>query len=108
MERDQEDAVFKALADRTRRMLLDRLRDHDGQSLSELTEGTDMSRFGVAKHLGILEEAGLVVVRRQGRLRLHHLNPVPIQQIHDRWIDKYTAHRAQTLLELRSELEDLP
>ena len=100
-----DDRVFRALADPTRRLLLDRLFERDGRALSELTEDMDMTRFGVMKHLQILEGAGLVVTRKAGRRKLHFLNPVPIQQIHNRWIDKYTARRADALIELKEELE---
>jgi uncharacterized protein YndB with AHSA1/START domain len=100
-----DDRVFKALADPTRRYLLDGLFFHDGRSLSELTLDLKMSRFGVMKHLRLLEEAGLVVSRRSGRKRLHFLNPVPIRLIHDRWIDKYTEAFAMALSDLKYELE---
>ncbi|MEU1689905.1 MULTISPECIES: ArsR/SmtB family transcription factor [unclassified Micromonospora] len=102
---DDDDLVFKALADPTRRALLDRLFVRDGQTLTELESELAMTRFGVMKHLRLLEDAGLVVTRRQGREKLHFLNPVPIRLIHDRWIDKYTAHHTATLLELKAELE---
>lgn len=105
-ERDEDDAVFKALADPTRRRLLDRLHAEGGLSQSRLEEGLGMTRFGVAKHLRVLEEAGLVVSRRVGRERRHDLNAVPLQRIHERWIDKYTAHRSSALLELRERLEE--
>ena len=85
-----DDRVFKALADPTRRLLLDRLFVRDGQTLTELESAVEMTRYGVMKHLRVLEEAGLVVPRRSGREKLHFLNPVPIRLIHDRWIDKYT------------------
>ena len=105
-----DDLVFKALADPTRRTLLDALFERDGQSQSELEEvvreHAEMTRFGVAKHLRLLEEANLVVVRKQGRRKHHFLNPVPIRSIHDRWIDKYTAERASALLDLQRALED--
>ena len=105
-----DDLVFKALADPTRRTLLDALFERDGQSQSELEEVarevTEMTRFGVAKHLRQLEEANLVVSRKEGRTRHHFLNPVPIRVIHDRWIDKYTAARASALLDLKRALED--
>ncbi|MEU2613726.1 metalloregulator ArsR/SmtB family transcription factor [Micromonospora sp. NPDC007271] len=100
-----DDLVFKALADPTRRALLDRLFRRDGQTLTELEAGLAMTRFGVMKHLRLLEDAGLVVTRRQGREKLHFLNPVPIRSIHDRWIDKYTGRHAAALLDLKSELE---
>ena len=100
-----DDRVFKALADPTRRFLLDRLFVRDGRTLTELESELEMTRFGVMKHLKVLEEANLVVARRSGREKLHYLNPVPIRQIHDRWIDKYTEHRVSALLDLKSELE---
>jgi len=100
--------VFKALADPTRRFLLDRLFARDGRTLTELASGLEMTRFGVMKHLRILEDAGLVVVRRSGREKLHFLNPVPIRLIHDRWIDKYTARQVSALAALKSELEKEP
>ena len=97
--------VFKALADPTRRHLLDRLFERDGRTLIELESGLEMTRFGVMKHLKVLEEAGLVVTRRRGREKLHYLNPVPIRLIHDRWIDKYTERRVSALVDLKHELE---
>jgi DNA-binding transcriptional ArsR family regulator len=100
-----DDRVFKALGDRSRRHLLDRLFERDGRTLSELTEDLEMTRFGVMKHLQILEDAGLVVSRKQGRQKLHYLNPVPIQEIHDRWIDKYRTRLAAALADLKAELE---
>jgi DNA-binding transcriptional ArsR family regulator len=100
-----DDRVFKALADPTRRFLLDRLFVRDGRTLTELESELEMTRFGVMKHLKVLEEADLVVARRSGREKLHYLNPVPIRQVHDRWIDKYTEHRVSALLDLKSELE---
>ena len=100
------DAVFRALADPTRRGLLDALFKRDGQSLSELVGRLRMTRFGVMKHLRVLEEAGLVVTRRRGREKLHFLNPVPIRRIHDRWIDKYTERRVSALVDLKNRLED--
>ena len=100
-----DDRVFKALADPTRRFLLDRLFVRDGRTLTELESELEMTRFGVMKHLKVLEEADLVVARRSGREKLHYLNPVPIRQIHNRWIDKYTEHRVSALLDLKSELE---
>ncbi|HEY6730233.1 MAG TPA: metalloregulator ArsR/SmtB family transcription factor [Solirubrobacterales bacterium] len=100
------DAVFKALADSTRRELLDRLFERDGQSLSALEERLPMSRFGVMKHLKVLEEAGLVTTRRRGREKLHFLNPVPIRLIHDRWVSKYAQPWASALSELKQELEE--
>ena len=102
-----DDRVFKALADSTRRWILDRLFVKDGRSLTELESELEMTRFGVMKHLRVLEDAGLVVVRRQGREKLHYLNPVPIRLLHDRWIDKYTERRVSALLDLKNELEDM-
>jgi DNA-binding transcriptional ArsR family regulator len=102
----EDDRVFKALADPTRRHLLDRLFERDGRTLGELESELEMTRFGVMKHLRVLEEAGLVVTRRQGRAKLHFLNPVPIRLIHDRWIDKYAARRASALADLKSRLEE--
>ncbi|MBB5894818.1 ArsR/SmtB family transcription factor [Kutzneria kofuensis] len=102
---EDDDRVFKALADPTRRFLLDLLFVRDGQTQSELESELEMSRFGVAKHLKVLEEAGLVVTRRVGREKLHHLNAVPIRLIHDRWIDKYTEPRLAALTELKAQLE---
>jgi DNA-binding transcriptional ArsR family regulator len=101
-----DDAVFKALADPSRRLLLDLLFERDGRTLTELDAELEMTRFGVMKHLKVLEEAGLVVARKQGREKLHFLNPVPIRQIHNRWIDKYTEHRVTALLDLKDELEE--
>jgi uncharacterized protein YndB with AHSA1/START domain/DNA-binding transcriptional ArsR family regulator len=100
-----DDRAFKALADPTRRFLLDRLFARDGRTLTELESELEMTRFGVMKHLRVLEEAGLLVVRRSGREKLHYLNPVPIRQIHDRWIDKYTERRVTALLDLKTDLE---
>jgi DNA-binding transcriptional ArsR family regulator len=100
-----DDRVFKALADPTRRFLLDRLFERDGRTLTDLEHGLDMTRFGVMKHLGVLEDAGLIVTRRQGREKLHFLNPVPIRLIHDRWIDKYRERRASALADLKARLE---
>ncbi len=101
-----DDAVFKALADPTRRHLLDRLFEQDGRTLGELEQGLEMTRFGVMKHLRVLEDAGLVVTRRAGREKHHFLNPVPIRELHDRWIDKYTERRVTALLDLKSKLEE--
>jgi len=100
-----DDLVFKALADPTRRRLLDRLFERDGRTLGELEEGLEMTRFGVMKHLRVLEEAGLVVSRKAGREKHHFLNPVPIRLLHDRWIDKYTEQRVSALSELKTQLE---
>jgi DNA-binding transcriptional ArsR family regulator len=100
-----DDRVFRALADPTRRHLLDRLFERDGRTLTELESELEMTRFGVMKHLRVLGEAGLVITRRSGREKLHYLNPVPIRLIHDRWIDKYTERRVSALVELKNELE---
>ncbi|WIM97627.1 metalloregulator ArsR/SmtB family transcription factor [Actinoplanes oblitus] len=101
-----DDRVFKALADPSRRFLLDLLYARDGRTLTELESELEMTRFGVAKHLRVLEEAGLVVTRRSGREKLHFLNPVPIREIHDRWIDKYTEHQITALIDLKRTLEE--
>jgi DNA-binding transcriptional ArsR family regulator len=105
---DDDDLVFKALADTTRRLLLDRLFARDGRTLSDLESAVDMTRFGVMKHLRVLEQAGLVVTRRSGREKHHFLNPVPIRLIHDRWIDKYTERRVSALADLKTTLEQQP
>jgi uncharacterized protein YndB with AHSA1/START domain len=99
------DGVFKALADPTRRSLLDELFKQDGQTLSALETRIPMTRFGVMKHLKVLEEAGLVVTKRRGREKLHFLNVVPIRLIHDRWVSKYAEPWAATLSDLKHELE---
>lgn len=102
-----DDLVFKALADPTRRLLLDRLFERDGRTLGELeAEVPELTRFGVMKHLGVLEQAGLVVTRKQGRHKYHYLNPVPIAAIQRRWIDKYRDRRAAGLLEIKQQLEE--
>ena len=100
------DEVFKALADPTRRSLLDELFERDGQTLGELEARFDMTRFGVMKHLKVLEEAGLVATRKQGREKLHHLNAVPIRLIHDRWVSKYAQPWAAGLVALKRDLEE--
>jgi DNA-binding transcriptional ArsR family regulator len=100
------DAVFKALADPTRRSLLDELFKQDGQSLTALEARLPMTRFGVMKHLKVLAEAGLVVSKRRGREKLHFLNPVPIQLVHDRWVSKYAEPWASGLGELKRNLEE--
>ncbi len=99
------DEVFKALADASRRELLDRLRADNGQTLNELCARLDMTRQAVSKHLGILEEANLVATVKQGREKLHYLNPVPIHDIAERWIGKFERHRLQALFELKKGLE---
>jgi DNA-binding transcriptional ArsR family regulator len=100
------DDVFKALADPTRRRLLDELFEEDGQSLSALEERLPMTRFGVAKHLKVLEGAGLVTTRKRGREKLHFLNPVPIREVHDRWVSKYAEPWAAALTGLKRDLEE--
>jgi DNA-binding transcriptional ArsR family regulator len=100
------DTVFKALADPTRRSLLDELYKQDGQSLKALERNLPMTRFGVMKHLRVLEEAGLVTTRKQGREKRHFLNPVPIRLIHDRWVSKYAEPWAATLTGLKETLEE--
>src|ERR1700755_817385 len=99
------DEVFKALADASRRILLDRLHARNGQTLNELCEGLDMTRPAVTKHLAILEEAGLVTTYRHGREKLHYLNPVPIHQIGERWIRKFERGKLTALSELKKQLE---
>src|SRR3989440_10981705 len=100
------DEVFRALADPTRRSLLDELYKEDGQTLGALERRLPMTRFGVMKHLRVLEEAGLVVTKRRGREKLHFLNPVPIRLVHDRWVSKYAEPWAAALSGLKSRLED--
>ena len=101
-----DDRIFKALADPTRRFLLDRLFKRDGRTLTELESELEMTRFGVMKHLRVLEDAGLVVTRKVGREKLHYLNAVPIRLIHDRWIDKFTERRVSALTDLKRHLEE--
>jgi DNA-binding transcriptional ArsR family regulator len=103
-----DNLAFKALADPTRRQLLDLLFERDGRTLTELGSEFEMTRIGVMKHLRLLEDAGLVVTRRSGREKLHFLNPVPIRLIHDRWIDKYTERHASALTNLKHDLEATP
>ena len=100
------DEVFKALGDPTRRQLLDRLYEEDGLSLGELERGVPMTRFGVMKHLRVLEEANLVITRKRGRQKLHFLNPVPIRLIHDRWVSKYAEPWVSALTGIKRELEE--
>jgi len=100
-----EDAVFRALADASRRQLLDRLHRKNGQTLGDLCEGLDMTRQAVAKHLTILEEANLVSWKRQGREKLHYINPVPINQIAERWIRKFERRHLTALSALKKKLE---
>jgi DNA-binding transcriptional ArsR family regulator len=105
-ETDEMDAVFRALADPTRRRLLDALFAEDGRSAGQLcAEVPDMTRFGVMKHVGVLEQAGLVTSRREGRTKLHYLNPVPIGLVADRWISKYAAPFTRAMVGLRTGLE---
>ena len=103
---NDDDRVFKALADPTRRFLLDRLFERDGRTLTELESALAMTRFGVMKHLRILEDAGLIITRRSGREKLHFLNPVPIRLVHDRWINKFTERRVTALTDLKRQLEE--
>jgi DNA-binding transcriptional ArsR family regulator len=105
---NDDNRVFKALADPTRRFLLDLLVARDGRTLTELESELEMTRFGVMKHLRVLEDAGLVVTRRSGREKLHFLNPMPIRLIHGRWINKYTEREVSALVELMNQLEDTP
>ncbi|THD81299.1 MAG: ArsR family transcriptional regulator [Phenylobacterium sp.] len=100
-----DDAVFRALADASRRRLLDRLHETSGQTLSELCEGLNMSRQAVTKHLVLLEAANLIATRRQGREKLHYLNPVPIQGIAERWISKFQQQQLAALSALKAALE---
>lgn len=103
------DAVFKALADPSRRRILDELRDTDGLSVTEIAALLpQMTRFGVMKHLGVLEQAALVVTRKDGRRTLHHLNPVPIALVADRWLQPYREHHAASLIALKRVLEERP
>lgn len=100
------DAVFKALADRSRRKLLDRLHQNNGQTLSELCAHLDMTRQAVAKHLALLETANLVATVWRGREKLHYLNPAPLHEIYERWIGKYERDRLQALSDLKKKLEE--
>ena len=101
----EDEAIFRALADRSRRQLLDLLFERDGRTLTELESQLPMTRFGVMKHLRVLQEAGLIATRKVGRERLHYLNAVPIQLISDRWINKYAAARVSALADLKAALE---
>ena len=105
VERLDTDALFKALADPSRRKLLDLLHAHDGRSLTQLCEHLDMTRQGVTQHLDVLEDANLVVTMRQGREKLHFLNPVPLQEIYERWIAKFEKPRLKALADLKQRLE---
>jgi DNA-binding transcriptional ArsR family regulator len=102
------DAVFKALGDRSRRLLLDRLREQNGQTLTELCAGLRMARQSVSKHLAVLEAASLVTTVRRGREKLHYLNPAPINQIAERWISQYDQARLDALSDLKRALEGTP
>jgi DNA-binding transcriptional ArsR family regulator len=104
-ERNDTDVLFKALADPSRRRLLDLLHAHDGRTLNDLCEYLDMTRQGVTQHLGLLEAANLVVTVRRGREKLHFLNPVPLQEIYERWIAKFEKPRLKALAELKQRLE---
>jgi DNA-binding transcriptional ArsR family regulator len=109
MPADDDDLVFKALADPTRRLLLDRLFSRDGLTLTELEgEVPELTRFGVMKHLAVLEQAGLVVTRKQGRHKHHYLNPGPIRLIWERWIGKYRDRQVTALLDLKDHSEGRP
>ena len=101
------DAIFKALADPTRRAMLDRLFDDPGQTLTELVKDLDMRRQSASKHVAILESAGLVTSRRHGREKRHYLNPVPIAEIEHRWIDKFSGERAAAVLKLKRAMENM-
>ncbi len=100
-----DDAVFRALADASRRQLLDRLHDRDGQTLGDLCMGLQMTRQAVTKHLAILEDANLIATKRQGREKLHFINPVPINEIAERWIGKFEGPRLAALSDLKTRLE---
>jgi len=102
---DETDVLFKALADHSRRKLLDLLHAHDGRTLSDLCEHLDMTRQGVTQHLDLLEAANLVATVRRGREKLHFLNPVPLQEIYDRWIAKFEKPRLKALSDLKKRLE---
>ena len=104
-ERDDTDLLFRALADASRRKLLDLLQAHDGRTLNELCEHLDMTRQGVTQHLDVLETANLVVTLRRGREKLHFLNPVPLQEIYERWIAKFEKPRLKALADLKKRLE---
>src|SRR5450759_134717 len=106
MMKMEDNRELKALDGPTRRFLLDPLFKRDGRTLTGLASELEMTRFGVMKHLRLLEDAGLVVTRRSGREKLHFLNPVPIRLIHDRWIDKYAERQVAALVDLKTELEE--
>lgn len=100
------DEIFKALADRNRRKMLDRLHEEPGLTLSELIENVDMTRQSASRHVSVLEQAGLVVTHWSGREKLHYLNPVPVVEMTERWLDKFSANKALALLALKEALED--
>jgi len=104
--RDETDLLFKALADPTRRQLLDQLHSHDGRTLSQLCKQLEMTRQGVTQHLLLLETANLVVTMWQGREKLHYLNPVPLQEIYERWIAKFEKSRLKAMSDLKKRLEN--
>ena len=104
-ERQDTDVLFKALADPSRRKLLDLLHAHDGRTLNELCEYLDMTRQGVTQHLNLLEQANLIATAWRGREKLHFLNPVPLQEIYDRWIAKFEKPRLKAMLDLKKRLE---
>jgi DNA-binding transcriptional ArsR family regulator len=106
MPQTEIDKVFKALADPSRRTLVDRLHARSGQTLSELCTGLDMTRQAVTQHLGVLEDANLVAIQWQGREKRHFFNPVPIHAIYERWIRKFERHRLRALYDLKTTLED--
>jgi DNA-binding transcriptional ArsR family regulator len=105
VDRDDADTLFKALSDPSRRLLLDLLHVHDGRTLNELCEHLDMTRQGVTQHLAVLESANLVTTMRRGREKLHFLNPVPLQEIYERWIAKFEKPRLKAIAELKRRLE---
>src|SRR5688572_32145167 len=105
---EEDEAVFRALADPSRRRLLDLLFERDGRTLTELESELPMTRFGVMKHLRVLEEAHLITTRKVGREKFHYLNPVPIQQVYDRWVSKYAQPFTHTLVQLKQKLENPP
>jgi DNA-binding transcriptional ArsR family regulator len=105
MQMKEMDKVFKALADPSRRELLDRLHARNGQTLSELCKGLDMARQSITQHLGLLEDANLISVQRQGREKLHYFNPVPIHEIYERWIRKFEQERLEVLHKFKAKLE---
>ena len=103
---DEDEAIFKALSDSSRRKLLDTLRQRNGQTLSQLCEHLEMTRFGVMKHLQVLENSGLITTQKKGREKLHFLNPIPIQQVYDRWVSQYAQKWSQALTNLKFSLEE--